>query len=119
MCCQTLFAPFIVERIEKPFNTRIVEVDTGMISCRRFEMMRFINDEIVVIRQDTGRCVAIFADCEIAKKEVMVYDEQVGVVHLSSDFEVEASIVGFTVASETVVPVRSNLIPHLRVRLPR
>ena len=82
-------------------------------------MVRFVNDEVVVIRQNPCAIIVVLANGKIAEKQVVVDNQQVCLAHLSARVEIEAGTVSGTLAAEAIVPVGRDFVPDLWEGLPR
>src|SRR5665213_1038611 len=93
------------------FDGAATDFQTEMVSGHVFERVGFVEDHDFIIGQHTA---ALAAQGEVAEKQGVVDDQQLGAEHLFARLEVEALGVVGASAAETIAAVALHGVPDYR-----
>ena len=103
----------VVEGAQHMPNAVLAETDAEVAARDILEVMRLVEDHMVVGGQEAG---ALRAEREVAEEEGVVADEEIRVLHAPARRLVEALVVGRAAAAHAVAGVALDMLPHAAAR---
>ena len=113
---QALVRAAVVQLAQHPLDLARTDADPQMIAGDRFDRVRFVQDDGIVLGQQAA---AGAPHGQIAEEQGVVDDQDLGVVDPAPSQEIEAIFVLRTVAPHAIAAVAGDFVPDLIDRLER
>ena len=106
----------LVQRAQQVADAALGEPDSEVLRGHVLDLVRLVEDHVVVRRQHAARRARARAHGEIREEQRMVRDEELPVLHAPARRLVEALVERGAAAAHAVVGIALHLVPHLAAR---